>query len=196
MRKFRVFSFGFRARTRAPLGWLPVLAVSAIFCAAQSAQVQNAPVTEPRGAVHDRVSPPGAKGAAAITQSHAKCVASLEVDADALFAPHRWTLNPDAAETLDALGVLIAKTGKYPASIFAETSTADSDDENRDVAHRRAVTVRTWLANHSLAPADTDIAEFTPDKPVAPAGKIAFSPGTERQRNNGMVQVIILNTCH
>ncbi len=141
------------------------------------------------------VSPAGAKGAAAITQSHAKCLASLEVNADALFAPHRWTLNPDAPETLDALGVLIAKTGKYPATIFAETSAADSDDENRDVAHRRALTVRTWLANHGLASADTDIEQFNPDKPVAPPGKIAFSPGTERPRNNGMVQVI-LNTCH
>lgn len=120
-------------------------------------------------------------------------MALLSVNGDALFAPHRWTLNANAAETLDVLGPMIVEIGKRPAEIFAETSAADSDAENRDVAHRRAMTVRTWLINHRYVPGDITIEEYNPNKPVAPPGK-APSP-RERARNNGSVSVII-DTCH
>ena len=159
------------------------------------AQVQTAPITEPRGAEHEAAGPPIAKGAAAIRKVHTKCMTFLNVNADALFTPHRWTLNADAAETLDVLGPMIIRLGHHPVKIFAETSAADSDSENRDVSHRRALTVRTWLINHGFAPADTVIGEFNPDKPVAPPGKTIVSPSSERPRNNGVVKVIV-NACH
>ena len=111
-------------------------------------QVQTGPIIEPRGAAHEPAGPPAAKGAAAITKQQEKCSTRLIVNADALFAPHRWTLNHDASETLDVLGPMIVKGGKHPARILAETDSAELDSENRDVGQRRALTVRTWLVNH------------------------------------------------
>lgn len=158
------------------------------------AQVQNAPITEPRG--HEES--PGAqvvKGAAAISEQSRTCSTRLNVNADALFTPHRWTLNADGAQTLDALGPMIVKAGKHTVTIFAETSAADSDKENRDVSDRRAVTVRSWLTNHGFVAAGSAILEFDPEKPTSPPEKIATSLATERPGKNGSV-TIILDTCH
>ena len=125
------------------------------FLNAQVGQVQTAPVTEPRG--QEDAAAPVARGAKAIIEQHEKCATRLRVDADALFRPHRWTLNPDAWETLDVLGPIIAKAGKHPARIVAYTGAAESESENRDVSERRALTVRTWLVNNSFLPAGTPI---------------------------------------
>ncbi|HZP22814.1 MAG TPA: OmpA family protein [Terriglobales bacterium] len=133
-----------------------------------------------------------AKGAAAITTTRSKCTTRLSVNADALFQPHRWTLNPDAPETLDALGPKIVQAGKYPAHIVAYTDASDSEAENRDVSQRRALTVRTWLINHRFVPDDISIQKDNPDKPVAPAEK--STSRDERPHNNGLVSVIV-DTC-
>ena len=119
------------------------------------AQVQTAPITEPRG--QEEPEAQVAKGAKAINEQHEKCAIRLRVAADALFRPHRWTLNPDAWETLDVLGPMIAKAGKHSARIVAYTAVAESESENRDVSERRALTVRTWLVNNSFLPAGTPI---------------------------------------
>ncbi len=144
------------------------------------AQVQNAPVTEPRGEKQESASP-AVKGAAAITEQDEKCSSRLVVGADALFVPHRWTLNHDASQTLDILGPLVAKAGKHPARIVAYTAVSDADAENRDVSQRRAISVRTWLVNHHF------IAEGTPAEGL---GK-GDSSGHQK---NGSVEVVI-DTC-
>jgi outer membrane protein OmpA-like peptidoglycan-associated protein len=157
------------------------------------AQVQTAPITEPRS--HEESSGAQvAKGAGAISEQSRNCSTRLIVNADALFAPHRWTLNPDAAETLDVLGPMILKRGKHPAELFAETYAADSDVENRSVGRQRAATVRTWLANHGFVDAGSAILEFDPEKPVPAPGKVVVSRPTEHPRDNGVVMVII-DTC-
>ncbi len=151
-----------------------------------AAQVQTGPITEPRG--QEERAAPVAKGAAAITQRDEKCLRRLIVNADALFKPHRWTLNPDASETLDVLGPMIVKAGAHPARIETYTSAADSQPENRDVAERRAITVRTWLVNHRF------LAEGTPTKGMAGGDK---TPSTSKSRaraarqKNGTVEAII-----
>jgi outer membrane protein OmpA-like peptidoglycan-associated protein len=153
-----------------------------------SPQVQNAPVTEPRRAHEEKTQ--HSKGAMAITTSHSKCVTLLSVDPDALFQPHRWTLNPDADQTLDVLGPMILQAGKHPARIVAFTSASDSEAENRDVSQRRAITVRTWLVNHHFVPAGTP-AEASPTKPDdGPAAQNQKSHG-----DNGTLQVIV-DSCH
>jgi len=154
-------------------------------------QVQTGPITEPHG--QDEPISAVAKGAAAITTTRSKCTTRLSVNADALFQPHRWTLNPDAPETLDALGPKIVQAGKYPAHIVAYTDASDSEAENRDVSQRRALTVRTWLINHRFVPDDIDIGEYNSDKPVAAAGKIAWRK--QHARDNGSVSVVI-DACH
>ncbi len=148
--------------------------------------MQTAPVLEPRG--QQEPAPTVAKGAAAITQLHGKCSTQLIVNADALFGPHRWTLNHDAGQTLDALGPMITQVGKHPARIDAYTGAAESVAENQDVSQRRALTVRTWLVNHQFLPAATPIAGFSSSGPSQGA---ASSSDKQRRQKNGTVEVVI-----
>ncbi len=158
-------------------------------------QVQTGPIIEPRGAAHEPAGPPVAKGAAAITQQQEKCSTRLIVNADALFAPHRWTLNHDASETLDVLGPMIVKGGKHPARILAETDSAELDSENRDVSQRRALSVRTWLVNHRFIAEGTPI-EAVGSKSANTAPNQAHSAEPVREpAKNGTVDVLV-DTCH
>lgn len=159
------------------------------------AQVQTAPITEPRG--QQEQSAPVAKGAKAIMEQHEKCATRLRIDADALFRPHRWTLNPDAWETLDVLGPIIAKAGKHPARIVAYTGAADSENENRDVSERRALTVRTWLVNNNFLPAGTPI-EGVGELQKATAAEASSkrdsggsSSPAPAEHNNGSVDILM-----
>lgn len=116
----------------------------------QAGEAQPAPVTEPRNAQHKPSGPPIPKGLQAITRTEGKCSTELIVNADALFGPGRWTLNPDAPQTLNALGPLIAQAGKHPVQITAYSGSDDTEKENQFVAQSRALTVRTWLRNHNF----------------------------------------------
>jgi len=160
-----------------------------ILCAVLSAQVQNAPVTEPRG--KQEPAPAVATGAAAITLVNRGCLKELVVNADALFAPHRWTLNADAPQTLDVLGSMIANIGKPPTNIVGYTAVPDSASDDRGVDQRRAMTVRTWLSNHHFIPTDTAIGGRRLGESIAPPAEALH---TESQRKNGVVWVRI-GTC-
>jgi outer membrane protein OmpA-like peptidoglycan-associated protein len=167
-----------------------MLAAQGAFPLRANPQVQTAPVTEPRG--QEEMEPPVAKGSKAIRQQREKCSTHLIVNADALFKPHRWTLNPDAAQTLDALGPLITKTGKHPARILAYTKASDSESENRDVAQRRAITVRTWLVNHQFVSESTP-AEASRTKLSAKGTPV--SQNAQPHQDNGTIEVIV-DSCH
>jgi len=142
-------------------GILALLAVPA--APAQSVQdpPQNAPVTEPRNAKPEHNVPPAVKGAQAISEQTTKCEERLVVNADALFVPGRWTFNPDAGETMDVLGPMIAKAGKHSARIEAYANSGGSESYNQTLARNRAVTVRGWLANNGYVPEGTPVAGFT-----------------------------------
>jgi outer membrane protein OmpA-like peptidoglycan-associated protein len=172
-----------------------LLSLALFFAAVAAAQVQTGPITEPRSAAHEPAGPPVAKGAAAITRQQEKCSTRLIVNADALFAPHRWTLNHDASETLDVLGPMIVKAGKHPTRILAETDAAELDSENRDVSQRRALTVRTWLVNHRFIAEGTPI-EAVGSKAANMARNQAQSAEPVREPSkNGTVDVLV-GTCH
>jgi outer membrane protein OmpA-like peptidoglycan-associated protein len=162
---------------RNTLRLLLVTAHTTILCAAVSAQVQTAPVTEPRG--QEEAAPVVAKGSAAITRHSDKCSTRLVVDADALFKPHRWTLNANASQTLDALGPMLPLVYQQPPSVSTYTAGSDSETENRDVGQRRAMTVRTWLVNH----------KFLPEATTAQA-----SDDVSPKQKNGVV-AIVFKTC-
>jgi outer membrane protein OmpA-like peptidoglycan-associated protein len=153
------------------------------------AQVQTGPVIEPRSAHYESASV--AKGAQAISEQHEKCSTRLVVNADALFQPHRWTLNYDALQTLDVLGPMITKAGNHPARILASTASSDSEAENLDVGQRRAITVRSWLLNHHFVDASAKAEAAKQHKTIAPQNS---SQDTQAQKN-GTIEVII-DTCH
>ena len=163
------------------------------FAAVAAAQVQTGPILEPRAL--QKPAPTVAKGAAAITEQQEKCSTRLVIDANALFEPHRWTLNPDAAQTLDVLGPMIVKAGHHPARILAKTDSAELDSENRDVSQRRALTVRTWLVNHRFIAEGTPI-EALGSKRASTAPNEAHSAEPVREPSkNGTVDVLV-DTCN
>jgi len=162
-----------------------------------AAQVQTGPIDEPRG--QEQRAPQVSKGARAIREQREKCSTRWSVNADALFAPNRWTLNPDAAETLDVLGPRIAKSGKHPAHIDVYTAASESAGENRDVAQRRALTVRTWLVDSGFLPKDTSMDGFSGQAANAGQTRPSTAPGSRTRHsahgdNNGTV-IIAIELC-
>jgi outer membrane protein OmpA-like peptidoglycan-associated protein len=156
--------------------------------------VQTGPINEPRGAEEKPIGPPIVKGIQAIKQTDAKCSETLSVGADALFGPKRWTLNPDAGQTLDALGPLITKAGKHPVRIESFTDSAGSDSHNQMLSEKRAITVRGWLVNHGFVPEGTPIEGFGQHNPVAPNTKADGSDDPEGRQKNRHVDIVI-DTC-
>ena len=144
----------------------------------QAGEAQPGPVTEPRSAEHKPSGPPIPKGLQAIKRTEEKCSTQLTVNANALFGPGRWSLNPDAPQTLNALGPLIAQAGKHPVRIKAFSGSDATEKENQFVAQSRALTVRTWLRNNGFIPEET---------PMEGIG--TFAPGGEAPKEP--IQVII-----
>ena len=188
-----VSSFEFRVhylvRLHRGLARLLCILATGLAFGAQAGQVQTAPITEPRA--QQEPASPVAKGAAAITQQRQTCSLRLVVNADALFVPHRWTLNADARQTLDVLGPMILKAGKRPVRIVAFTAASDSVPENEDVSHRRAITVRTWLFNHQLIPPATPVEGFSSSGLSEQAAAVAIN---QPRQKNGTVEIVI-ETC-
>ena len=153
----------------------------------QTTEPQTAPVTEPRAAAAEQSGPPVAKGKQAIKQHSEKCSQRLVVNAKALFAKGRWTLNPDANQTLDELGPMVAKAGKHPARIVSFIDTSGNGADNQSVAEKRAITVRGWLSNNGFVPTDT---------PAEGAG-MSGAAETYSDRKGGWKErvEIIIDTC-
>jgi outer membrane protein OmpA-like peptidoglycan-associated protein len=152
----------------------------------QPGQVQTGPIDEPRSAEPRPGGPAIAKGAQAISRQAAKCSSRLMVKADALFRPRRWTLNPDAAQTLDILGPMIAKAGNHSVRIEAYTDSGGADSQA--VAEKRAITVRGWLVNHGF------VAEGTTATGFANSGEAVANAEAGDNAKNERVEVVI-DTC-
>ena len=165
-------------------GWSNVLSA-----AQQSGDVQTAPITEPRSAQQKGTNPAIVKGGGAIIQQETKCSKRLLVNADALFDPGRWTLNPDAAQTLDPLVPMIEKVGAHPLRIESYARSSDSDKNNQILAEKRALTVRGWLSNRGY---------ISPSTPVRGFGSAArgSSASSDSRHSPGKEQVqLIFDTC-
>ncbi len=156
--------------------------------------VQTAPINEPRAAQPKPSGPPIVKGAGAVQQVDAKCSTTLTVADDALFQTRRWTLNPDAAQTLNALGPMIAKAGKHPVRIESFADSAGSDSYSQMLSEKRAITVRGWLVNHGYVPEGTPIEGLGRRNPVAPNTKPDGSDDPEGRQKNRRIEIVI-DTC-
>jgi outer membrane protein OmpA-like peptidoglycan-associated protein len=156
--------------------------------------VQTAPIDEPDNAPEKPKGPHVSKGIKAIQQRDTKCATTFIVSADALFAVDRWTLNPDAAETLDVLGPLIAKAGKHPAQIDAFTDSVGSDSDNQILTEKRALTVRGWLVNHGFVPEGTPVRGFGKQNPVDSNSKPNGADNPLGRQKNRRIEVVI-DTC-
>ncbi len=137
---------------------------------------------------------PPPKGNQAIKRQTAKCSVRLVVLADALFEADRWTLEPDAGETLDLLGPQIAAAGHHPVRIEVLTDADGTDSYNQMLSQKQAVTVRGWLVNHHYVPEGTPV-EGLGKPPAAANTKPDGSGNLAGRQKNRRVEVVI-DTCH
>lgn len=171
------------------------LVTASVFAAPRAQQhqdpAQTAPIDEPRRA-EQQSTLPIIKGKQAIHQLDNKCSTTLIVNANALFQPRRWTFNPDAAETMDVLGPMIAKAGKHPARIESYVAFAESDSYSQAVSEKRAITVRGWLVNHGFVSEGSPVQGFVNDN--APDKSDGSHPADGRKQDPRIE--IVIDTCH
>ena len=134
------------------------------------------------------------KGLQAITVEDATCVRRFTVSADVLFAFDKWTLTPDAEETLGALGPILQKEGRHPARIEGHTDAIGSDEYNQRLSAQRAHAVQEWLVAHTYLPASTAIQGYGKKRPVAPNTNSDSSDNPAGRQKNRRVEVVI-DTC-
>jgi outer membrane protein OmpA-like peptidoglycan-associated protein len=159
-----------------------------------SGATQTEPINEPRNAPGKPSGPPVSKGEAAIERHKTKCSLTLTVSADALFGIDRWTLNPDAGQTLEVLGPMIANAGKHPLRIEAFTDSTTADDYAHMLTQKRAITVRGWLINHAFVPEGTPIEGMGKQNPVTPNNKPDGADDPLGRQKNRRIEVVI-DTC-
>jgi outer membrane protein OmpA-like peptidoglycan-associated protein len=134
------------------------------------------------------------KGIQAIKVEGATCERRFTVGADVLFAFDKWTLTPDAEETLVALGPILQKEGRHPARIEGHTDAIGSDEYNQRLSAQRAHAVQEWLVAHMYLPASTAIQGYGKKRPVAPNTNADGSDNPAGRQKNRRVEVV-LDTC-
>jgi len=134
------------------------------------------------------------KGIQAIKVEGATCERRFTVGADVLFAFDKWTLTPDAAETLVALGPILQKEGRHPARIEGHTDAIGSDEYNQRLSAQRARAVQEWLVAHTYLPASTAMQGYGKKRPVAPNTNADGSDNPAGRQKNRRVEVV-LDTC-
>lgn len=124
----------------------------------------------------------------------ARCERRLSVGADALFEFDRWTLSPQAEETLIILLPELEKAGKHPVSIEGHTDAKGADAYNDSLSEKRARTVKQWLVTRRAVPEDATVAAYGERKPIAPNARPDGSDDPEGRQKNRRVELVI-DTC-
>ena len=135
------------------------------------------------------------KGIQAIKREDAGCQHRLNVGADALFAFDKSDLNPDAEETLSALGPEITRLGDHPATIEGHTDSIGSADYNQRLSERRAEAVKSWLVSHKFLPQSTPTKGYGKTRPIAPNTNPDGSYNPQGRQKNRRVEVVV-DSCH
>ena len=134
------------------------------------------------------------KGIQAIQVREEKCERRLCIGSDTLFEFDRATLTADAAETLAALGPMIAKAGRHPVRVEGHTDAVGGDAYNQSLSEARARTVRTWLVEHRFVPESAATVGWGEKRPMAPNTKPDGSDDPAGRAHNRRVEVVI-DTC-
>src|ERR1019366_7872217 len=135
------------------------------------------------------------KGIQAVKREDAGCQHRLNVGADALFAFDKSDLNPDAEETLSALGPEITGLGNHPAAIEGHTDSIGSAQYNQRLSERRADAVKEWLVSHKFLPESTSTKGYGKTRPVAPNTNPDGSDNPQGRQKNRRVEVVV-DSCH
>jgi outer membrane protein OmpA-like peptidoglycan-associated protein len=135
------------------------------------------------------------KGIQAIKHEDTGCRHRLKIVADALFAFNKSDLNPDAEETLNALGPEITKLGNHPATIEGHTDSIGSAEYNQHLSEQRADAVKDWLISHKFVAASTPSKGYGKTRPVAPNTNPDGSDNPQGRQKNRRVEIVV-DSCH
>ena len=131
------------------------------------------------------------KGIQAIKTTAKPCGKTYTVNADALFAFDRYTLSPDAQETLSVLGPMLEKSAGQAIHIDGYTDAIGSDSYNMTLSEERAKAVRDWLASHGYVSPTTPYAGHGKVDPVAPNTKPDGSDNPAGRAKNRRVEITV-----
>jgi outer membrane protein OmpA-like peptidoglycan-associated protein len=168
---------------------------SAVSLLAQSAWQKPGEIQQPKGSWQK----PGAiqipKGIQAVHEQDSACERRLIVGADALFEFNKSDLAPDAIQTLEAFGPLVAKAGPHPITVEGHTDSIGSLEYNQELSARRGNAVRAWLlARNYAAPASLTVRTFGKTRPIAPNTNPDGSDNPAGRQKNRRVEIVI-DTC-
>jgi outer membrane protein OmpA-like peptidoglycan-associated protein len=134
------------------------------------------------------------KGIEAVKATATACETHIGVLADALFDFDKSDLRADAEATLEAAIPEIRKAtedGKRAARVEGHTDGKGSDAYNMRLSEARARSVRDWLAQRSIVPANAEIRGFGKRMPVAPNEFDDGSDNPEGRQKNRRVEIAV-----
>ena len=135
------------------------------------------------------------KGAVPIYEHKEGCQHHLSVGSDTLFEFDKYSLTPQAADTLNDLGPRIQKLGKHPLTVEGHTDSIGTDEYNQKLSEQRAGAVKDWLDAHHFIPGTASIIGYGKKKPVAPNTNPDGSDNPDGRQKNRRVEIVV-DTCH
>ncbi|HTX38727.1 MAG TPA: OmpA family protein [Bryobacteraceae bacterium] len=116
----------------------------------------------------------------------------IEINADVLFDFDKYTLRPEAAETLHKVGLVVASYPGAPLLIEGHTDGKGTHPYNMKLSEDRAGTVKQWLvANAGIEASRIRTAGLGETKPVAPNTNPDGSDNPQGRQKNRRVELTL-----
>jgi outer membrane protein OmpA-like peptidoglycan-associated protein len=116
----------------------------------------------------------------------------IELDADVLFDFDKYSLRPEAADSLRKVGEVAKSYGNSPVLIEGHTDGKGTHPYNMKLSENRAVSVKNWLVqNASVSAARISTHGWGETKPVAPNTNPNGSDNPSGRQKNRRVEITI-----
>jgi outer membrane protein OmpA-like peptidoglycan-associated protein len=117
---------------------------------------------------------------------------TIDLSSDILFDFNKWSIRPDASKALTAVETILSKHPKADINLEGHTDSVGSDQYNKDLSMKRALSVREWFIENSDIPAR----RFKPiglgeARPVAPNAHPDGSDNPEGRQKNRRVTIVV-----
>jgi outer membrane protein OmpA-like peptidoglycan-associated protein len=116
----------------------------------------------------------------------------IDLNADVLFDFDKYTLRPEAAETLQKIGQVVAAHPDAPLLIEGHTDGKGTHPYNIKLSENRASAVKQWLvANAGVQPSRIKTTGLGETKPVAPNANPDGSDNPQGRQKNRPVELTL-----
>jgi len=116
----------------------------------------------------------------------------IELDADVLFDFDKYSLRPEAADSLREVGEVAKNYGKSPVLIEGYTDSKGTHPYNMKLSDNRAASVKKWLAeNAGVSGSRITTRGWGEAKPVAPNTNPDGSDNPAGRQKNRRVEITI-----